>query len=79
MSDSSEHSAELAAQLRETALKNLGRSGGTYRSTISGQFVSGAAAARHPRSTTSETVSSGKSKTSRGAKTGKWLGGSRKV
>jgi len=80
MSDPSDHSAELAAQLRETALKNLGRSGTKYRSAISGRFIAGNSAAGHPRTTTTETVGRGtSSKTiSRSSTSGRFLGKNRK-
>lgn len=59
MVDYSDRSLELADELRAAALKNLGRSGGTYQSAITGRFISGRSAAAHPRTTTSE--SSGRS------------------
>lgn len=62
MSDPSDNSAQLADQLRETALKNLGRSSKQYRSAISGKFVTPSNAAKHARATTIETTGgSGKS------------------
>lgn len=64
MSDtSSEHSRALAEQLRETALKNLGRSG-PHRSAISGRFITPGYASRNPGTTTTETTG-GSSTTSR--------------
>lgn len=79
MSDPSDHSAELAAQLRETALKNLGRSGTTYRSAISGRFITNTSAARHPGKTTTEIVGRGGSSTakSRSSTSGRFLGKNR--
>jgi len=65
MSDPSDNSAQLADQLRATALKNLGRSSKQYRSAISGRYVTTSAAARHPRTTTTETTSGGGATTSR--------------
>ncbi len=76
MSDPSDNSAQLADQLRETALKNLGRSGKQYRSAISGKFVSSGTAARHPSTTTTETTTG--SGTSRSSVSGRFLGRKRK-
>lgn len=51
--DYSDRPLELAAELRETALRNLGRSSKNYRSSITGRFISSAAVKRHPTSTAS--------------------------
>lgn len=72
MSDPSDNSAQLADQLRATALKNLGRSSKQYRSSISGKYVTQSAAPRHPNTTTSETTTN--SGTSRSSASGRFLG-----
>lgn len=79
MSEPSDHSLELAAQLRATALKNLGLPSTSYRSAISGKFVSSSSAKRHPAATTTEQVGSGSSsKTSRSSRAGRSIGKSKK-
>lgn len=78
MSDPSDNSAQLADQLRETALKNLGRSSKQYRSAISGRFVTPSTTARHPRTSTTETPSGGSASTSRSSISGRFLGKKRK-
>jgi hypothetical protein len=74
MSDSSDNSAQLADQLRETALKNLGRSSKQYRSAISGRFVTSSTTARHPHTTTTETTGGVGGSTSRSSISGRFLG-----
>jgi hypothetical protein len=78
MSDPSDNSAQLVDQLRETALKNLGRSSKQYRSAISGRFVTPSTAARHPSTSVSEVPGSGTTSTSRSSISGRFIGKKRK-
>lgn len=76
MSDPSDNSAQLADQLRETALKNLGRSSKQYRSAITGKIVTPSTTSRHPHTTTPETTGSGG--TWRSSVSGRFLGRKRR-
>jgi len=78
MSDPSDNSAQLADQLRETALKNLNRSSKQYRSAISGRYVTPSTAARHPRTSLTEAPGAGSASTSRSSISGRFLGRKRK-
>lgn len=51
-----DRSLQLAEELRAAALKNLGRSSSSYRSSISGRFISNATSKRHPSATIRETA-----------------------
>jgi hypothetical protein len=74
MSDLSDNSAQLADQLRETALKNLGRSNKQYRSAISGKFVTPSTATKHARTTATEASGGSGKSISRSSVSGRFLG-----